>query len=97
VLCALGLFALPVSANAAHRWASADSTLKSGTCDATSPCGLEYAAEGDEVVVAPGTYDLTRGVAGQPRPHLIGHASTALLIAGRARQQRRGGRPPAVG
>lgn len=65
-LCALGLLLLPASANAAQRWASADSTLKSGTCDATSPCGLEYAVEGaaagDEVVVAPGTYDLTRSL-----------------------------------
>ena len=90
----LGLLLVPVSANAAQRWASAESTLGSGTCGATSPCGIEYAVEGaaagDEVVVAPGTYDLTRslyptvpidvhGVAGQPRPHLIGYASTALL------------------
>src|SRR5687767_5287477 len=62
-LCVLGLFLLPVSAHAAQRWVSAQSTVSSGTCSATSPCGIEHAIEGaaagDEVVVAPGTYHLT--------------------------------------
>jgi hypothetical protein len=93
-MCVVALLLMPVSAGAAQRWASADSTVQSGTCSATSPCRINYAVEGaaagDEVVVAPGTYHVTtslyptvpidlHGVAGQPRPHLIGNAGTALL------------------
>jgi hypothetical protein len=90
----VGLLLVPVSAGAAQRWASPESTLKSDTCSATSPCNIDYAVEGaaagDEVIVTPGTYTLTsslyptvpidvHGVAGQPRPHLIGNGATALL------------------
>ena len=60
----------------------------------TSPCDIEHAIEGaaagDQVVVAPGAYQLAgsldptvpidlHGVAGQPRPHLIGTGTTTLL------------------
>src|SRR5215213_10056139 len=93
-LCVVGLLVGPVSAHAAQRWASPKSSLESGACSATTPCAIEHAvldaAAGDEVVVAPGTYDLTatleptvpielHGVSGQPRPHLIGYGVTALL------------------
>jgi hypothetical protein len=93
-LCAIGVLFAPASASAAQRYASAQSTVSSGSCSAASPCGIEYAvsgaAAGDEVIVAPGTYDLAgsieptvpidmHGVDGQPRPHLIGHGLTALL------------------
>ena len=93
-LTAVCLLVAPASAGAAQRWASATSTVTSGTCAATSPCRIDYAvggaAAGDEVIVAPGTYDLgsslvpavaidLHGVAGQTRPRLIGHGSTALL------------------
>jgi hypothetical protein len=84
----------PVTAHAAQRWATAQSTTDSGACPATSPCRIDYAVHGasagDEVVVTPGTYDVTtplkptvpidlHGVAGQPRPRLIGSSGTALL------------------
>jgi hypothetical protein len=93
-LCVLGALLLPGSAAAAQRWASAESVLESGPCSATSACEIEYAVEsaaaGDEVLVAPGTYHVTgsllppvpidmHGLAGQPRPHLIGNGGTALL------------------
>jgi hypothetical protein len=86
--------AVPVSADAAQRWANPESSVKSGTCSAAGPCEIEHAVEGaaagDEVIVAPGTYHLTgslyptvpidlHGVAGQPRPHLVGYGSAALL------------------
>jgi hypothetical protein len=92
-LCVVGLLLVPVSAHAAQRWASPQS-VESGACSATAPCAIEHAvmgaAAGDEVVVAPGTYQVTttleptvpielHGVAGQPRPHLIGYGMTALL------------------
>ena len=84
----------PASAGAAQRWTTADSYVVSGACAAASPCRIDYAVEsaaaGDEVIVAPGTYDLAdsleptvpldlHGIAGQPRPRLIGHGMTALL------------------
>ncbi len=90
----LGLLLVPVSANAAQRWTSADSTARSGPCTAASPCQIDYAIEGaatgDEVIIAPGTYQLSQtvepkvsielhGVAGQARPRLIGSGSTAVL------------------
>ena len=88
------LLLVPVSAHAAPRWASAQSDVDSGQCDATSPCRIDYAIEdaaaGDEIIVAPGTYHVTsslepsapidlHGAAGQPRPHLIGYGGKALL------------------
>ena len=94
LICVAGVLLLPASAGAAQRWASAESPVKSGTCSATSPCDIDYAVEsaaaGDEVIVTPGTYTLTsslyptvpldvHGVAGQPRPHLIGKGGIALL------------------
>jgi hypothetical protein len=93
-LCVAGLSLVPVSAHAAQRWASADSSVGSGTCGTAKPCAIEYAVEGasagDEVIVAPGTYHLDttvepkipvelHGVAGQQRPYLIGYGDTALL------------------
>ena len=93
-VCVLGLLVMPVSADAAQRWASPRSTVASGSCSVTSPCAIEHAIEGaaagDEVVVAPGTYQVSgslnptvpidlHGVAGQLRPHLIGNGGTALL------------------
>jgi hypothetical protein len=92
VVCLLLL--APASAGAAQRWTTPDSTATSGSCAAASPCQIDHAvngaAAGDEVIVAPGTYDLAgsleptvpidlHGVAGQPRPRLIGHGTTALL------------------
>jgi len=88
------LLTAPASASAAQRWATADSAATSGACAAASPCRIDYAiggaAAGDEVVVAPGTYSVSgslepvapidlHGVAGQPRPRLIGSGLTALL------------------
>ena len=93
-VCVLGLLAMPASADAAQRWASPGSTVASGPCSVTSPCDIEHAIEGatagDQVVVAPGAYQLAgsldptvpidlHGVAGQPRPHLIGTGTTTLL------------------
>lgn len=93
-LAVMGLLLAPASAGAAQRWATADSAATSGACPAADPCRIDYAVEGaaanDEVIVAPGTYDLAdsieptvpldlHGIAGQPRPRLIGHGITALL------------------
>jgi hypothetical protein len=75
------------SAPAAERWASPTGTKSSGTCPAADPCSLGQAvagaAAGDEVIVSPGTYTVgsrleplvpitLRGVAGSPRPRLVG-------------------------
>jgi hypothetical protein len=91
VIC---LLSAPAGASAAQRWATPGSSVASGGCAAASPCDIDYAIEGaatgDEVIVTPGTYDLAsslvpavpidlHGVAGQTRPRLIGHGSTALL------------------
>ena len=90
----LVLLLLPAGAGAAQRWTTPESTAGSGACTAVSPCGIEYAiegaADGDEVIVQPGTYKLTQtidapgplelhGVAGQPRPRLISSAGTTAL------------------
>ena len=90
----LVLLPLPAGASAAQRWTTPESTARSGACTAASPCRIDYAiegaADGDEVVVAPGTYQLTQtidtpgpielhGVAGQPRPRLISSAGTTAL------------------
>ena len=56
----------PASADAAQRWASAQSTAKSGACTAISPCRIDYAingaAAGDEVIVSPGTYQVSQTI-----------------------------------
>ena len=90
----VALLLVPSSAGAAQRWATEESTVKSGACTVASPCRIEYAitgaAAGDEVIVAPGTYKLSQsvattesidlhGVAGRPRPRLIGSAQTTAL------------------
>jgi hypothetical protein len=92
--CLVVLLSVPSSAGAAQRWASAQGSEDSDACTATRPCDIEDAvgdaAAGDEVIVAPGTYRLDdsleptvpidlHGVAGQPRPHLIGDEDSALL------------------
>lgn len=80
-------------AAAAVRYASPSGA--STACTSGSPCSLatavNNAAAGDEVVVAPGDYALgssylnnslginVHGVVGQPRPHITGSGTTALL------------------
>ena len=82
------LAALPAApAAAAQRFASAMSSDGTGTCTTAAPCRLDHAiagaSAGDEVIVQPGDYSVTsalsapvsmylHGVAGQPRPRLIG-------------------------
>jgi hypothetical protein len=90
----VALLLVPSSAGAAQRWASAASSAGTGACGPASPCSLAYAIEGatagDEVIVAPDTYQLAQsivapdaidlhGVAGKPRPRLIGSAATTAL------------------
>ena len=73
-------------AEAAQRFTSPTSTAKT-PCTAAAPCAIDAAVndarDGDEVVVAPGTYKVStplapayavdiHGVAGQPRPRLTG-------------------------
>jgi hypothetical protein len=86
--CALALLALAPSAQAATRYAAPAGT--GSACAATAPCAVAEAvsgaAGGDEVVLAGGDYDVAatlkatvsltiQGVAGQPRPRLIGATS----------------------
>ena len=75
-----------------HTASAASST--SGTCSAALPCRIDHAinaaADGDEVVVAPGTYAITipldapaidlHGVAGQPAPLLAGDTNLAGAV-----------------
>jgi hypothetical protein len=91
LLTAAALLASPAAAQAhAERWASPDSTLASGDCAASAPCSLDFAvhgaSDGETVVVSPGVYGVTTpldpsaviditGVAGQPRPRLVGAAT----------------------
>jgi hypothetical protein len=88
LLCAALALVPSSDAFAAERWAS---PAGAGTdCTAAAPCALDTAVDGaaanDDVVVTPGTYPVTtpvdpaepitlRGVAGQPRPRLVGAAS----------------------
>lgn len=93
------LVALPSApAAAAQRFASALSSDTTGSCATGSPCRLDHAiagaSAGDEVVVEPGDYTVNsqlsapvsmdlHGVAGQPRPRLIGAGglnNTVLLF-----------------
>ena len=91
ILTAAALLAAPAAAQAdVERWATPDSTLASGDCAASAPCTLDFAvhgaSDGDTVVVSPGVYGVAapldpsaaidiRGVAGQPRPRLVGAAT----------------------
>jgi hypothetical protein len=74
-------------AHAAKRYASPTSTNAMGSCSSLQPCRLDHAvggaAAGDDVVVLPGDYAVTYGVAagvpvdihgvgGRPRPRLVG-------------------------
>jgi hypothetical protein len=74
-------------------YAAPDGPYQSGQCEQERPCDLDYAVEtearpGDEVIVAPGDYDLSpdihvgqdlyvHGTDGQPRPRLFGFLSAA--------------------
>jgi hypothetical protein len=83
------------SAWAAQRYADAGSSLTSGACPQGAPCRIDYAinsaGSGDEVIVGPGTYDVTslpfldsavpltiHGAVGAPRP-LVSSASASFL------------------
>ena len=83
----LALLASAQPAFASTRYAAPDSGDNVGSCSALAPCSLAHAVNGavagDEVVVAPGSYSLTspasaggpifiHGVAGQPRPRIVG-------------------------
>jgi hypothetical protein len=85
----------PAAASAAQRYADAGSSLTSGSCPQGAPCRIDYAinsaGSGDEVIVGPGSYDVTslpalnpavpltiHGAAGGPRP-LLGSASSSFL------------------
>jgi hypothetical protein len=99
-LAAAILLAVPSTASAAVvRHASPDGVNAGSTCTAAEPpCSLRRAIEtvagpGDEVVVAPGTYNLTaplnvgqnvyiHGQDGQPRPRVV---STAPVVFGMSR------------
>ena len=80
----------PAAATAGERWATPSSSRASGPCLAIDPCRLDVAitgaANGDDVILAPGDYVVAgplepstkitlRGEAGKPRPTLIGAAS----------------------
>ena len=97
-LLASGALVQPASAHAAQRWASPSSGVVTGACAADAPCRIDAAvngaAPGDEVIVAPGTYAVpasldpdtnvnVHGVAGEPRPWLVGTAdlTDAVLSA----------------
>ena len=79
-----------------QRFASPTSTTVTGSCPAEAPCRLDHAvngaAAGDEVIVQPGTYSVTypvaataavnvHGVAGEPRPRLIGSTSVGPVVS----------------
>jgi hypothetical protein len=79
----------------AQRYADAGSSLTSGTCPQGAPCRIDYAinsaGSGDEVIVGPGSYDVTslpalnpavpltiHGAAGGPLP-LLTSASSSFI------------------
>jgi hypothetical protein len=70
----LVLLAVPSAADAARRYAS-PAGARTATCAAADPCALDVAvnnaADGDEVVVTPGTYTLAKRL--QPRGDLNLH------------------------
>jgi hypothetical protein len=85
-LAALLALALAAPASGAVRHAHVLATKSSGTCPIAAPChvkwAIEGAAAGDEVIIAPGTYNITsgpvatkaitiRGTAGESRPRLV--------------------------
>ncbi len=91
-IASAGLLGSASAASAAQRYASATSTVTTGSCSASAPCTIGHAvndaAAGDEIIVAPGGYGVqgslsvtvpvaVHGVAGQPRPQLIGSSSRA--------------------
>jgi hypothetical protein len=86
-------------ASAATRYAEPNGDGPPGTCPQSDPCAIRAAisdpsvAPGDEVVVAPGTYDITpgpplsisnaisvHGQAGQPRPLFTVQPGTSAVI-----------------
>src|SRR3954471_8739880 len=91
---AIGL-SVPSGAGAAQRWAAPSSARVSGPCVAIDPCRLAEAisgaADGDEVVLAPGIYSVAgeltvrgrvtlRGASGPSRPVLAGAANGPSLL-----------------
>jgi hypothetical protein len=74
VLTALLVLAVTPAADAAQRYA-APNGLTTGLCPATAPCAIDRAvnaaADGDEVIVTPGTYTLAKRL--QPRGDLDLH------------------------
>ncbi|MBN9622141.1 MAG: hypothetical protein J0H06_04160 [Actinobacteria bacterium] len=96
LLAAMALLVLPATALGATRYASPGG-VGSGTCTEGAPCSLAYAitaaTAGDEVVVTPGTYPVAatieatvalniHGVAGQPRPRIVGAKEVGPLKSG---------------
>jgi hypothetical protein len=85
------------AASAAQRFAADTSSDTVGACSSLAPCTIEHAvndaAAGDEVIVLPGAYGVVgslsadvpiavHGVAGRPRPQLIGSDSrTGALLS----------------
>lgn len=88
------LTAAPAAAHAATRVASPDGA-NGASCQSQDPCSLDTAitgaASGDEVVIEPGDYNVSsvsesvplniHGVAGQPRPRILGTSSSAAVLA----------------
>jgi hypothetical protein len=89
-LLAAGLGGAP--AMAADRYAAPNSARASGACAVEQPCSFAFASSGavrgDQVILLPGDYPVSggvqvnasftlSGVAGQPRPRLIGGASSS--------------------
>jgi hypothetical protein len=74
VLTALLVLAVAPAAGAAQRYAAPNGS-STGQCPATAPCALDRAvnsaADGDEVIVTPGTYTLAKKL--QPRGELDMH------------------------
>jgi hypothetical protein len=95
-LTALAILALPTMASAADRYASPAGGTALG-CPAAEPCSLAAAITGagadDVVIVTPGTYKVAstieatvplsiHGLAGQPRPRIVGAAKVTPLKSG---------------
>ncbi len=96
LLAVTALLVLPATALGATRYASPGG-VGSGSCAEVTPCSLAYAITaatgGDEVVVTPGTYPVSatieatvpltiHGVAGQPRPRIVGAKEVTPLESG---------------
>jgi hypothetical protein len=93
LLAVLAALVLPASALGAQRYAAPGGGTTVG-CPRATPCSLSYAitaaGAGDEVIVTPGTYNLSAGIeataplnihgeAGQPRPRIVGSAEITPL------------------